>query len=88
MPAAPFRRRPGGLLWYWALGLALAGLIYGIVHTIPAFADLLAPVYWLIGIALVALTARWFRPRAAERRHGERRESDRRDHEEEPPPAA
>jgi hypothetical protein len=85
LPASPFRRRPRGLLWFWTLGLALAGLIFWIIHEIPALTDLLGPFQWLIALALVILTIRWFRPRSAQRRHEDRRSADRRD---EPPTEA
>lgn len=88
MPAPLFHRRPGGLLWYWTLGLALVGVVYWIIRTVPAFSDLLTPFYWVIALTLVILTIRWFRPRATQRRHEERRSGDRRDDTDEPPPAA
>ena len=77
---SPFRlRRPRGLLWFWTIGLAAAGLVFWITWKIPALDDLLRPGYWLIGIVLAVFTVRWFRPRTGRRRRGERRQDDRRE---------
>ncbi len=78
MSSPYLRRKPRGLLWFWAFGLAVAALVYWITWKIPALSDLLRPVYWVIAAALAIFTGRWFRPRSGERRQEERRQDERR----------
>jgi hypothetical protein len=71
---APYlRRKRRGLLWFWIIGLAAAALVFWITRQIPALAELLRPLYWIIGLALAVFTIRWFRPRTGNRRHIDRR---------------
>jgi type VI protein secretion system component VasK len=79
LPPPYLRRRPRGLLWFWMIGLAAAGVLFWTAWKLPALSDLLRPGYWVIGILLAVFTIRWFRPRTGRRRHGERRRADRRD---------
>jgi hypothetical protein len=79
-------RSPRGLLWFWAIGLAIAGGLFWITRVMPALDDLIRPLYWVVAIALAIFTVRWFRPRSSERRHTERRWRLRRDTPRKTPP--
>jgi len=75
-----YGRKPGQLLFVWAVALVVAGLIYWFEISAPAFHVLLQPFYWIIFAVTVFLTWRWFRARSRkDRRGGDRRRSDRRD---------
>jgi hypothetical protein len=68
-------RRRRGLLWFWIIGIAAAGLVFWITRQIPALTELLRPLYWIIGLTLAVFTIRWFRPRTGDRRQIDRRHS-------------
>lgn len=73
-------RNPAGLLGAWVGGLAVVGLIYWFSRRAPAFEDLLIPIYWIVGVILVAFTAKWLRTRSSlDRRGDDRRRSSRRE---------
>jgi hypothetical protein len=73
-------RNPAGLIGSWIGGLALVGLIYWFSKRAPAFEDLLTPIYWIIGVILVAATVRWLRTRnSPDRRGDDRRRTSRRE---------
>jgi hypothetical protein len=73
-------RNPSGLFGSWAGGLLLAGLIYWFSRRAPAFEDLLTPIYWIIGVILVAFTIKWIRTRSSQdRRAKDRRRTSRRE---------
>lgn len=74
------RRNPAGLIGAWIGGLLVAGVIYWFSRRAPAFEDLLNPIYWIIGVILVAFTIKWVRTRNAQDRRGDdRRRASRRD---------
>lgn len=66
-------RNPGGLIGSWIGGLLLTGLIYWLSKRAPAFEDLLIPVYWIVGVILVASTVQWLRTRNSHDRRGDDR---------------
>ena len=89
-PAKPtfFRRRFAPLFTEWAIALGLAGLIYWFERSMPAFHEVVNPLYWIIGALIVFGTWRWVRTRAKqrhERRAADRRHADRRDETPDPP---
>ena len=58
----------------------LVGATYWFSRRAPAFEDLLIPVYWIVGIILVAFTIKWLRTRSFKDRRGEdRRRASRRE---------
>jgi hypothetical protein len=67
-------RRTGGLIRFWLAGLVIAAGLYLVGRTMPAARDLLVPGYWILGALAVFFTARWYRPRRGDRRHGDRRD--------------
>jgi len=71
-----FRRRFAPLISAWAVALSIAGLIYWFEHAMPAFHEVVHPLYWIIATIMVFGTWRWVRMRSKPRR--DRRESDRR----------
>lgn len=78
-----FRRRFAPLIAAWAIALSVAGLIYWFEKSMPAFHEVVGPLYWIIATLIVFSTWRWIRTRgkqrhdrrAADRRHADRRES-------------
>jgi uncharacterized membrane protein YbhN (UPF0104 family) len=73
-------RNPRGLIGSWIGGLLLVAVTYWFAHRAPAFEDLVQPVYWIVGIILVAFTAKWARTRSRkDRRHDDRRRTSRRE---------
>ncbi len=73
-------RKPSGLIGSWIGGLLLTALIYWFSKRAPAFEDLLIPVYWIIGVILVAFTVKWLRTRnSLDRRGDDRRRTSRRE---------
>ncbi len=73
-------RNLSGLLGSWVGGLLLAAFIFWFSTRAPAFEDLLTPIYWIIGVILVAFTVKWLRTRNTEDRRGDdRRRTSRRD---------
>lgn len=74
------RRNLKALIGSWIGGLVLCSLVFWFSRQAPAFEDLLTPVYWIVGIILVAFTARWIRSRTnPDRRAEDRRRNARRD---------
>ncbi|MBA2688366.1 MAG: hypothetical protein H0U64_09725 [Gemmatimonadaceae bacterium] len=74
------QRNPSGLIGSWIGGLALSALIFWFSKRAPAFEDLLAPIYWIVGIILVAFTLKWVRTRNPQDRRGDdRRRTSRRE---------
>lgn len=76
-----FSRRFAPLVTTWIIALVAAGLIYWFEIKMPAFHDVVTPVYAIIAALTVFFTWRWIRTRhrGDDRRHGERRHADRRD---------
>lgn len=73
-------RNPSALVGSWVGGIALVALIFWFSTRAPAFEDLLKPIYWIIGIILVASTVKWFRTRnSPDRRGDDRRRTSRRE---------
>ncbi len=74
------QRNPSGLIGSWIGGAALTALIFWFSKRAPAFEDLLTPVYWIVGVILVAFTLKWFRTRKTpDRRDHDRRRASRRE---------
>lgn len=74
-----FRRRFAPLIAAWVLALIVAGLLYWIETVYPAFHEVLAPLYWIVGALIVFTTWRWVRTRGkGDRRGKDRRLRDRR----------
>jgi hypothetical protein len=69
-----FRRRFAPLILAWVIALTVAGLLYWIEASFPAFHEVMIPLYWIIGALIILATWRWFRTRG----RGDRREKDRR----------
>jgi hypothetical protein len=67
-------RNPNALIGTWIGGLLFCAIVFWFSHRAPAFEDLLTPVYWIVGIILIAYTTRWIRSRT----HPDRRAEDRR----------
>jgi len=76
-----FSRRFAPLVATWIIALAAAGLIYWFEITMPAFHEVVIPLYVIIAALAVFFTWRWIRTRhrRGDRRHAERRHTDRRD---------
>lgn len=73
-------RSPRGLIGSWIGGLLLASLTFWFSRRAPAFEDLLTPIYWIIGVILVAFTLKWMRTRSVDDRRGDdRRKASRRE---------
>ncbi len=73
-------RRFGPLIVTWAIALALAALIYWFETKMPAFHDVVMPLYVIIGAVAAYVSARWARTREkSDRRNLERRHAERRD---------
>ena len=65
----------------WAIALGVAGLIYWFEHSMPAFHEVVHPLYWIIATIIVFGTWRWVRTRSKprhDRRDSDRRHADRR----------
>ena len=73
------KRNARGLLGSWIGGLLLVGLTYWFSRRAPAFEDLVKPVYWIVGVILIAFTAKWMRTRSHDRRGKDRRRASRRE---------
>lgn len=67
-------RNPRGLIGAWLGGLLLVALTFWFSRRAPAFEELVQPVYWIVGVILVAFTGKW----ARSRKHRDRRTIDRR----------
>jgi hypothetical protein len=75
-----YGRRPRQLLVVWGSALLLAAVIYWLEFSAPAFHEIVQPFYWMISVAVLFLTWRWFRARSPKDRRGkDRRRTDRRD---------
>lgn len=75
-----YGRRPRQLLVVWGVSLFLFFSIHWFESQMPAFHDILLPVYWAIFGVAVLLTWRWLRARSSKDRRGDdRRNADRRD---------
>jgi uncharacterized membrane protein len=76
-----FSRRFAPLVTTWIIALVAAGLIYWFEIEMPAFHEVVTPLYAIIAALAVFLSWRWIRTRHSqgERRHAERRHTDRRD---------
>lgn len=73
-------RKLNALAGSWIGGLVLCGLVFWFSRQAPAFEELVNPVYWIVGIILVAFTGRWVRSRThPDRRAEDRRRNSRRD---------
>jgi hypothetical protein len=74
-------RDPGPLLGPWLACSIVAIATYIFERKMPAFHDVVGPLYWLLLIIVGVVTWRWARARArgrgADRRHMDRRKSDR-----------
>lgn len=76
-----FSRRFAPLVTTWIIALVGAGLIYWFELEMPAFHDVVTPLYAIIAALAVFFTWRWIRTRrsSGDRRLAERRHTDRRD---------
>ena len=74
-----FRRRFAPLVAAWVLALIIAAILYWIERSMPAFHDVITPLYWIIGAFMILATWRWIRTRGkGDRRQNDRRVGDRR----------
>lgn len=78
-----FSRRFAPLITTWFIALVAAALVYWFETEMPAFHEVLLPVYAIIVTLAVFTTWRWIRRRRkggeGERRHNDRRNTDRRE---------
>jgi hypothetical protein len=77
-----FTRRFAPVITAWAIALSVVGLIYWFEKSMPAFHEVVVPLYWIIAILLVFGTWRWVRTRGKQehdRRTTDRRQADRRE---------
>ena len=80
-----FSRRFAPLATTWITALVVAGLIYWFEIEMPAFHEVVTPLYGIIAALAVFFTWRWIRTRGrGDRRRTERRHTDRRDTSEDP----
>jgi len=75
-----FDRRFAPLIAVWIVAIIIAALVYWFQRAMPAFDDVVKPVYALDGLLTLAFTWRWIRTRGKEdrRHHRDRRRTDRR----------
>jgi len=74
-----FHRRFSPLILAWVIAVIVAGLLYWIEASFPAFHEVMIPLYWIIGALIILATWRWFRTRGRGNRRGkDRRHADRR----------
>ncbi|MEO8192678.1 MAG: hypothetical protein ABI681_02425 [Gemmatimonadales bacterium] len=71
-------RNPGPLLGPWIACTIIAGGIYIFERKMPAFHEVVKPLYFIVVVILVIATGRWLRERQGIRRGGDRRHGDRR----------
>lgn len=71
-------RRVGPLLGPWIACIIVAALVCYFETKMPAFHDVVRPVYWILAVVLIIATARALRGRSGMRRTAERRHEDRR----------
>ena len=76
-----FSRRFAPLITTWITALVAAALVYWFETEMPAFHEVLLPIYAIIMTLAVFFTWRWVRRRSkwGERRHRDRRHADRRE---------
>jgi len=75
-----FSRRFAPLATTWIIAFVAAGLIYWFEITMPAFHEVVLPIYAIIAALAVFFSWRWIRTRnRGDRRRTERRHTDRRD---------
>jgi len=76
-----FSRRFAPLIATWATALVVAALVYWFETAMPAFHEVLLPIYAIILTLAIFFTWRWIRRRSkgGERRHDDRRHTDRRE---------
>lgn len=75
-----FHRRFAPLILAWVIAVIVAGLLYWIESSFPAFHEVMIPLYWIIAALIILATWRWFRTRGrGDRRGKDRRRADRRD---------
>lgn len=75
-----FHRRFAPLILAWVIAVIVAGLLYWIEASFPAFHEVMIPLYWIIAALIILATWRWFRTRGrGDRRGKDRRRADRRD---------
>jgi hypothetical protein len=78
-----FSRRFAPLITTWIIAAVAAALVYWFETEMPAFHEVLLPVYAIIVTLAIFTTWRWIRRRrkggAGERRHLDRRHADRRE---------
>ena len=73
------RRRFAPLIVMWGTALAFVAGFYWFEQTMPAFHDVVVPLYWVAGVVVVIATWRWIRARGKRDRRGvDRRRADRR----------
>ncbi len=76
-----FRRRFAPLITSWVIALVIAGLIYWFEISMPAFHEVVVPLYWIVAALGVFATWKWVRIRGIrDRRTADRRHADRRDY--------
>jgi hypothetical protein len=74
-----FSRRFAPLATTWTMALVAAGAIYWFEIEMPAFHEVVTPLYGIIASLAVFFTWRWIRTRGrGDRRQAERRHTDRR----------
>ena len=73
-----YGRRLGPMLGPLIACAIAAVLVYLFVQKMPAFHDVVKPVYFVIGAAMIIFIGRALRRRTESRRKGDRRHSDRR----------
>jgi len=74
-----FHRRFSPLILAWVIAVIVAGLLYWIEASFPAFHEVMIPLYWIISALIILATWRWFRTRGrGDRRGKDRRRADRR----------
>ena len=75
-----FSRRFAPLVTTWIIALVAAGFIYWFEIEMPAFHEVVTPLYAIIAALAVFFTWRWIRTRnRGDRRRAERRNTERRD---------
>jgi uncharacterized membrane protein (DUF106 family) len=75
-----FDRQFAPLIAIWFVAIVIAGLVYWFVRAMPAFDDVVKPVYFIDAALAIAFTWRWVRTRGSgnRRHHPDRRRTDRR----------
>lgn len=72
-----YGRNPGPLFGPLVTCVIVATLAFAFERSMPAFHDVVQPVYWILAaIALIAIW-RWLRVRSGNRREADRRKADR-----------